>query len=545
MPIVTTLLGVVVGMMIGRGLDAALAGGFVGLIAGLVFNSWRKTRAAARLPAAAPFAGADADPFLLLDPRVAERMQTMERRIAALESALRTTTVAGVLPASVEAALPAVPAAEVATLGLGRTRPAEAMQPLDAPAADADAGAARAGAETVAPTDATAVRADIPPIPAYSRVGAASGEPREPNKLWRFIAGGNTLARVGVVLLFIGVAFLLKYAAEHVTVPIELRLAAVALGGIVLLGFGWRLRASRTGYAMSLQGAAIGILYLTVFAALRLYQLLPATAAFGLLFWIAALSSFLAVRQDAMALAVLGIVGGLAAPILTSTGGGSHVMLFAYFAVLNAGIFAIAWFKAWRLLNIVGFACTFVVGTLWGVTRYRPEDFATTEPFLILFFLFYVGIATLYALRKSMEVRHDVDATLVFGTPLVAAGLQGALVRPIEYAMAWSAWPHRPSISRSRACFTRAIATTCGSSSRHFWRSASCSRRSPSRSHSMRASRPRRGRSKVPRWSGSVCGNSDSGRAPSVCCCRWRRASRSDSDSASGPTASSAPRCLS
>ena len=134
MPIVTTLLGVVVGMMIGRGLDAALAGGFVGLIAGLVFNSWRKTRAAARLPAAAPFAGADADPFLLLDPRVAERMQTMERRIAALESALRTTTVAGVLPAGVEAALPAVPAAEVATLGLGRTR-----------ARRSDAAARRAG----------------------------------------------------------------------------------------------------------------------------------------------------------------------------------------------------------------------------------------------------------------------------------------------------------------------------------------------------------------------------------------------------------------
>ena len=110
----------------------------------------------------------------------------------------------------------------------------------------------------------------------------ASGEPREPNTLWRWIAGGNTLARVGVVVLFIGVAFLLKYATEHVTVPIELRLAAVALGGIVLLVFGWRLRASRAGYAMSLQGAAIGILYLTVFAALRLYQLLPPSAAFAL-----------------------------------------------------------------------------------------------------------------------------------------------------------------------------------------------------------------------------------------------------------------------
>ena len=246
---------------------------------------------------------------------------------------------------------------------------------------------------------------------------------REPGAIWRAITGGNALARVGVVVLFIGVAFLVKYASEHVTIPIGVRLAGVALGGIALLALGFRLRSSRAGYAMSLQGAGVGVLYLTVFAALRLYQLLPPLAAFTLLFWIAALSSYLAVRQDSMALAILGIVGGFAAPVLTSSGGGSHVMLFSYYAVLNAAIFAIAWFKAWRLLNVVGFICTFLVGTLWGVTRYRPEDFATTEPFLVLFFLFYVGIATFYAMRRSVEVRRYVDATLVFGTPLVAAGL--------------------------------------------------------------------------------------------------------------------------
>ena len=77
----------------------------------------------------------------------------------------------------------------------------------------------------------------------------------------------------------------------------------------------------------------------------------------------------------------------------------------AYYALLNAGIFGIAWFKAWRLLNLLGFVCTFIVGTAWGVTRYRAGDFATTEPFLVLFFLFYVGIAVLYALRRSVEVR--------------------------------------------------------------------------------------------------------------------------------------------
>ncbi|MEP7276232.1 MAG: DUF2339 domain-containing protein, partial [Betaproteobacteria bacterium] len=61
------------------------------------------------------------------------------------------------------------------------------------------------------------------------------------------------------------------------------------------------------------------------------------------------------------------------------------------------------------------------------------------EPFLVLFFLFYVGIAVLYALKRSVEVRHYVDGTLVFGTPLVAAGLQQALVRPYEFGMAISA----------------------------------------------------------------------------------------------------------
>jgi uncharacterized membrane protein len=436
MPLLTTLIGAVLGAGLGRGFDAMIAGGFIGLIAGLVFSAWRKSRGMPQAGASASGAtsAATLDPLALLDPRVAERIRAMERRIATLEAALRE--------APGTAAAPAMPAAGVLADAVA-TPAADAMpapQPLPGPVSVVPEAPARADERLAADT----LREDstVPPVPAYGAArsrAAGAAPPRQPGALWRFLTGGNTLARVGVVVLFIGVAFLLKYATEHVTIPIEVRLAGVALGGVVLLVLGWRLRGRRAGYAMSLQGAAIGVLYLTVFAALRLYQLLPPVAAFTLLFWIAALSSFLAIRQDSMALAVLGVVGGFAAPVLTSSAGASHVMLFSYYAVLNAAIFAIAWFKAWRLLNVVGFVCTFVVGTLWGVTRYRSEDFATTEPFLVLFFLFYVAIATLYAVRRSLEVKRYVDATLVFGTPLVAAGLQGALVRHIEYAMAWSA----------------------------------------------------------------------------------------------------------
>ena len=254
-----------------------------------------------------------------------------------------------------------------------------------------------------------------------------------------FIMGGNTLVRIGIVILFFGVAFLLKYAADHAVFPIELRLSGVALGGVVLVVLGWRLRQRRTGYSMALQGGGIGILYLTVFAAMRLYDLLPAGIAFGMLFGICAFSALLAVLMDSRTLAVLGAAGGFLAPVLISTGGGSHVMLFSYYALLNLGIVGIAWFKAWRILNLVGFAFTFVIGSLWGFNFYRPEYFYNTEPFLILFFLFYVSIAVLFALRQPQERVGYVDGTMVFGMPFVAFGLQAELVKSLEYGIACSA----------------------------------------------------------------------------------------------------------
>ena len=74
----------------------------------------------------------------------------------------------------------------------------------------------------------------------------------------------------------------------------------------------------------------------------------------------------LAVLQDARALAVLGIVGGFLAPMLASTGSGNHVALFSYYAMLNSAIFGIAWFKAWRVLNVLGFVFTFGIGSAVG-----------------------------------------------------------------------------------------------------------------------------------------------------------------------------------
>jgi uncharacterized membrane protein len=337
------------------------------------------------------------------------RVESLTRRLERLEGSLKALRSETPSPPRTEAAPPHTAPAEAPP----RTepRPAQASVPSQAPA-----------------------------IPPRSRPQPPAPEQSVLVKLLReYFTSGNLVVRVGVIVLFFGVAFLLKYAAEHVQLSIRMRLIGVTLGAAGLFALGWRLRHSRRGFSLALQGGAVGVLYLTLFAALRLYALLPPGATFVLMAALGVVSCLLAVRQDALALAMLGATGGFLAPVLASTGQGNHVVLFSYYALLNLFIVAQAWFKAWRPLNLLAFIFTFGVGAAWGVTRYEPSRFATTEPFLIYFFFAFVAIAILFAFRSAPRLTHHVDGTLVFGTPVVAMAMQMELVRDMNHGRAWSA----------------------------------------------------------------------------------------------------------
>src|SRR5579859_115444 len=314
------------------------------------------------------------------------RSSEIETRLAALESAVRELRQQSAqAPAAVTTTAP--PELD--------TAPAPSEPALAVPLP---------GQEEISPIPAQSVdpgRAGQAPAPEPAYARPVSSRPVEPSvfgRAWAWFSGGNALVRVGVVVLFFGVAFLLKYAYEHTHVPIEARLIGVALGAAVMLVIGWRLREAKPVYALAMQGGGVGLLYLTVFGAFRLFDLIPGEAAFVLLVAIAAFSAALAVLQNAMSLSVLGVSGGFLAPVLASTGSGSHVMLFSYYAVLNAGVLGIALYKAWRALNVLGFLFTFGIVAIWGARFYRPEFFDSTEFFLVLFFIQYLLIAVLFAL---------------------------------------------------------------------------------------------------------------------------------------------------
>ncbi|MEZ5445016.1 MAG: DUF2339 domain-containing protein [Gammaproteobacteria bacterium] len=357
--------------------------------------------------------------------RLADRLRKLEQKVAALAGG------AAVAPADAD------------------TAPLSAVAPRVDVEATPEAGVG-AAPPAVGPSAAAPAPAGAPPVAAAQAappvLRSAALATRQPDRLDRlltrirqYFTTGNVVAKVGAIVLFFGVAFLLKYAVERNAVPVELRLAAVAAGGLALLATGWRKRSARAAIGLILQGAGVGVLYLTVFAAARLYDALPYPAAFPLMLAVVALSGMLAVLQNSAALAVAGCIGGFLAPVLLSRGGGSHVALFSYYALLNAGIFGIAWFKSWRILNWTGFIFTFVIATLWGATSYRSEHFATTEPFLILFFLFYLATSILFAHRQPQRLKGYIDASLVFGLPIVAFVLQCVLVEDYEFGRAISA----------------------------------------------------------------------------------------------------------
>ncbi|WP_189541221.1 DUF2339 domain-containing protein [Novosphingobium arvoryzae] len=342
----------------------------------------------------------------------------VDRRMAGLELSARdperAPTAAPLAPSSQRSASPwtqsAAPKVAEAEATVPRRKPAET------PAAQVIAPSAPA--PSAAPT-----------LPVGELFAKAQG----------WLLGGNTIVRVGLVILFVGLTFLVRLVANAGLFPIEARLATVGAIGAGLLAFGFRKRIEKPGFGLSLQGAGVAVMYLTVFAAARLYEVMPPPAAFGFMIVFAALGCALAILQNSQAMALAAFLGGFAVPVLLGGESKTPVPLFTYITVLNLAILVIAWKKSWRPLNLLGFFATFSLAGLWGLSSYADQHYLTCQLFLALTIAVYLAMALLYAHNTPGKLGNAADSTLLFGPALVGFGLQVGLVRNFEYGSAFAA----------------------------------------------------------------------------------------------------------
>ncbi len=259
------------------------------------------------------------------------------------------------------------------------------------------------------------------------------------SQLRELLSGTHMVVRVGLVIVLVGVGLLVKLAADVGMMPVWLRLLGAAGLGGAGVGLGWKLRTTRPGFARSLQGGGLGVLFITTLAAMHLVHLIPLTVGFGLLVGLVLLAGALALAQDSFALAIFAALGAFAAPLVASDGSGSHVVLFAWYLGVNAGLLWMSRQRAWRALQLLGFVSTFVVGAAWGGLSYEPALFASVEPFLVSFALMFTAMG-LFGARHQVVDGHKgwVDGTLLYGTATAFLALQGTMLHDTRWGMALS-----------------------------------------------------------------------------------------------------------
>lgn len=321
--------------------------------------------------------------------------------------------------------------------------PAEPITAVDAPAPSAlpapprpvppPAPPASALAPQSRPVDpAAAVKPPSPPPPPTPPPPTPPAEPRQPFDLENLI-GVKLFSAVAGIALVLGAVFFLRDAIQNgwLEPPIRVMLGvAVAIGLLIAC----EMKAARRypSTANALDAAAIAILFATFFAAHALWDLIPGLVAFILLGVVAALAVLLSIRRESLFIAVLGLLGGFATPILLSTGENRPIPLFAYLLLLNVGLAWVAYRNSWPILT----ALTLVFTTLyqWGwVFKYLLN--ASDLPLaMAIFLVFPIVTFAGVLLRKRSGITPAADASFE-RTAL------GAAIVPVVFAVFLAAVP--------------------------------------------------------------------------------------------------------
>lgn len=232
-----------------------------------------------------------------------------------------------------------------------------------------------------------------PPLRRIRRRLASETASRRDSASLESAVGQKWLLAIGLVVMVFGIGYFLKYTfiKEWIGPAGQLTLAYVWAGGLLAAGEITR----RKGYELFglwVLAGGIASLYFATFAGFKLFDLLPQAPAFGLLVATTVAAIALAVRYNALGLAVLGLLGGYLTPALLDGLHGNVYFLFGYLTVLNAGVLATAFFKRWSGFYWLGLAGTFILFSYWHFDEYGMWYFWPSLVFVNLTFLGYATV---------------------------------------------------------------------------------------------------------------------------------------------------------
>lgn len=244
---------------------------------------------------------------------------------------------------------------------------------------------------------------------------------------------------VGALMVIIGAGYGLKYAYDNSWIGPMGRIAIGTGWGIVALGLGERFRRRNWDVLFqTLTGLGLAIFYLCIFFSFQIYKLSSQNVSFGLAIAVTGLAVTLAVARNAIAIAIIAVIGGFMSPVLVSTGENSPYALFTYIAILDLVALGAAYFRRWRALELLCFLGTALMLVGWYNKFYYSDP---TNPlsqmrpaliFISLFYLMFLLIPTIHTLTRGLPES-------VEGIALVA--LNAAFSLLMYYRVLYSPYP--------------------------------------------------------------------------------------------------------
>ena len=246
---------------------------------------------------------------------------------------------------------------------------------------------------------------------------------------WENLVGVKLFSWIAGIALVIAAVSFLRYSIDHGWLNPPIRMAIGLLAGIVLLVV-CELRAARKYpiTANALDGAGIAVLFATFFSAHVLWQLMPVVPTFVAMAMVAATAVVLAIRRDSLFIALLGLVGGFATPIMLSSTLDKPLPLFGYFVILNAGLAWVAYRRGWPLLTGLSLAFTTVHQWLWVVRFLDSSQIGTALAIFLVFpVLAFAGLLLHRVDDEKLAKQFGETAVFAAGLPLLFAAYLAAV----------------------------------------------------------------------------------------------------------------------